>query len=135
MLCLGGNAKCEILFCGKEVGRADAKMLYTFSQKDSLVADYTVSEDGVKIRVTGEGALGISLPALLTDGDSTANLKICENQAVITRRGWTCTYTTNGKILDTGTVMANRNGHYRRLVARADCLVWVTICIDRNKQS
>lgn len=129
------NAKCEILFCGKEVGRADAKMLYTLSQKDSLVADYSVSEDGVKIRVTGEGTLGISLPALLTDGDSIADLKICENQAVITWRGWTCTYTTNGKILDTGTVMANRNGHYRRLVAGSDCPVWVTIRIDRIKQS
>ena len=40
-----------------------------------------------------------------------------ENTLTVNYKGWQCKYITDGKIIPTDTVSANRNGYYKRFVS------------------
>ena len=77
-----------------------------------------VSTDGVSITLSGDGDLALTLPAFEFDGDRHTSIRVTEKSIAVSLDGWTCRYETNGKIIDTGLVYGNRNGHYRRYEAR-----------------
>ena len=72
-----------------------------------------VGADGVEMSVEQSGEIAFALPAFEFDGGSESEIA-CDGRALsVTWRGWTCRYETDGKIVDTGKVFGNRNGHYR----------------------
>ena len=78
-----------------------------------VVADYTVTGEGVKILASGEGKIGFMLPAFSFDGAENAEITLKERCLEIAYKGWICRYTSSGDISDLGFDAANRNGIYR----------------------
>ena len=73
-----------------------------------------VGEDGVSMRLSGDGEIGLVLPALIFDGERRAEVRIDGSALEVRYRGWLCRYETDGKLADAGLIYGNRNGHYRR---------------------
>ena len=80
---------------------------------------YSVDESSVYISAEHEGEIAFALPAFEFDGESESEITRDDGTLEIKRDGWCCRYTVSGEISDTGTVAANRNGHYRAYLAKA----------------
>ena len=57
------------------------------------------------------------------------------NTLRILYNGWECRYTASGTIADLGRIAANRNGHYRMLLATARKLLNVKLEILKNGEA
>ncbi len=87
---------------------------------EGLKTHYRVDQNGVSIRLNGEGALAYLLPALLTDGEKQPEIQRTENTLTVAYGGWVCRYTANGPIRDAGFKAPNRNGIYQAFYATAE---------------
>ena len=120
--CFGAeeSARYEVLE-GREGERCvDATLLATFSDGRKVREQYTVSERGVTVTVTGEGRVGYALPAFCFDGETAPAIEVTKEALTVSYEGWTCRYTVSGAILDLDRIAANRNGHYRVFLATAE---------------
>ena len=61
-----------------------------------------------------------------------ASITATRNVLTIAYRGWTCSYETDGEIVDTHRSACNRNGVYRRFEARGDTHVRVKVSIRKS---
>ena len=88
-----------------------------------------LTEQGLSSTLTGPGPIALSLPAFAFDG--ARETKIVSNGQTLTirYRGWTCTYTTDGVIVDTGKTFYNRNGRYRAFEARGEKILKVDVAL------
>lgn len=108
-----GAAVCE-LEC-----TVDGKLLRT---RCELVSD------GARITVSGEGRVAVMLPALEFDGENRAETVCGRQQLTVDYLGHTCSYITDGELLDTGKDGGNRNGVYSIFSAVGDGSV--TVCLS-----
>ena len=84
-------------------------------------------------------ALTVVLVAHAATADETAADISCDGKPLVVRyRGWTCRYTTDGALADTGAVCCNRNGRYRAFEARGEKSLSVRVSIEdstNNKET
>lgn len=90
-----------------------------------------VTKGGVTLRYTGEGEIAVMLPALETDGYRHSVIACDGCAASITYEGWQCRYDASAPLTLTADVYANRNGHYRALIARSAGAVEVKIAMEK----
>ena len=105
---------------------------------DSAWADWKVgaydwkcrlTAEGLQTILSGAGRVAVSLPAFEFDGENATEV-VCDGRTLkVAYRGWVCTYSTDGEIVDTGRICCNRNGRYRAFEARGEnsLTVWIDI--------
>ena len=93
---------------------------------------YTLSKDGVKIAVTGNGTVGFALPALHFDGESYSEITLSENVLTVSYGGYVCRYEASGKISADEKLYYNRNGIYKKYVASSPSPLNVRITITKK---
>ena len=127
------TAKYEVLEHRAETDLASAVLSCRFATGDTVKESYVVDACGVKIVVEGEKGIGYALPAFCFDGDLSPEITLAPDgkSLSIAYQGWICRYTTDGVILDTGKIAANRNGHYRAFVATGEKKLAVAVEIFR----
>ena len=126
------SAEYEVLTTEEGKDSASATLRCKFTDKHSVKEHYTVNENGVSIRVVGDGEVGYVLPAFYFDGEVSPEIIANERSLTVSYDGWTCRYTTNGTILDLNMIAANRNGHYRTFLASAQNSLNVKIEITKK---
>ena len=108
------------------------------SKKDLAIAPlpgtkwkYDLSERGLEIKVRGRGELGVSLPALAFDGKNRTKV-FCDGRSLsVVYKGWVCKYTVKGgRIEEDPAECGNRNGAYRRFVAKGKAGMTVRVAIE-----
>ena len=85
-----------------------------------LKADYTITNDGICINVSGKGKILHMLPAFAFDGEKETDIALDNNVLQIEYEGSKCRYTSNGVIKELGKTARNRNGFYRLFYAEGD---------------
>jgi hypothetical protein len=81
--------------------------------------------------LAGSGAVAMQLPAFEFDGENETKISCVGKSLAVRYRGWTCSYLTDGTLVDTGRVCCNRNGRYRVFEARGEKSVSVTVEIRK----
>lgn len=94
-----------------------------------------VGKKGVKMSLAGEGDLMMTLPALEFDGETHPEISADEHSVSIRFNGWKAVYRTDGTIVDTGKIYANRSGHLRRYEAHGKGTLNVSIRIEKDAAS
>jgi hypothetical protein len=84
-----------------------------FKDGKEVLTKYSVSENGVDIKVTGEGKIAYMLPAFEFDGRTQTEIKSEGNKLEVTYKGWKCEYTSSAPIKSLDKKGCNRNGHYK----------------------
>ncbi|MBE5786204.1 MAG: hypothetical protein E7324_01540 [Clostridiales bacterium] len=108
----------EILSSAQDAFAARITLRNLFSDQTCLITSYCVDASGVQISLTGTDDLCFLLPAFTFDGRDHTQLQWDDHSLAITYRHFTCRYTTDGCIEDSGKMGCNRNGHYKAFVAR-----------------
>ena len=112
---------------------AAVTLLSEFEDRTVLKHSYTVSKDGVDIKVSGAEHVCFSFLAFDFDGETETDISVDENTVRVTYEGYTCTYETNGKILFKEEYADNRNGRYRVYYAVAEKALSLHIAIEEAK--
>lgn len=126
------TATYELLTLEERADSAYAQFLCRFSCGETLTAAYEVSDDGVSIRVCGNGTVAHLLPAFAFDGENEAQITASDYALTVACRGSICTYETDGPIVDLAQIGCNRNGHYRAFCAAKEGELRVTVRIRGN---
>ena len=105
----------QSLFCDED--SACTALRSVFSDGQSLISQYTVNADGVRIEISGNDDIAYQIPAFFFDGEVYTEITVTENMLSISYKGWICRYTVDGQIIDNQMLCANRNGHYRSYTA------------------
>ena len=113
-------------------GRAEATLSVSRAGLTPLTWENHLSSDGLETILSGADELALTLPVLCFDGETRVEAKVGARSLAISFNGWTCRWETNGEIVDTGKVYANRNGHYRRFEARGKKRLSVKISIAQD---
>ena len=111
---------------------ASAELVCRFAEGQETRESYTVGEDGVLVRVVGEGRIGYALPVFDFDGETHSRIQVGEHTVCVVYDGWICRYTTDGRVVDRGALAANRNGHYRVFLATGHRELTVKIEISKE---
>ncbi|MFO7611092.1 MAG: hypothetical protein R6W99_01205, partial [Clostridia bacterium] len=86
-----------------------------------LTESYNLTKDGLQVECLLEGYAGkrifYMVPAFLTNGKDTSEISICGGALTVRSMGWEYSVETDGKFIETGTIMGNRNGKYKKYVA------------------
>lgn len=118
---------------------ASASILCRLPSGEEISTEYTVTAEGVRMRAGGaEGrTVAYALPAFCMDGACSPEIRAEANALEISYEGWVCRYTTDGTVRDTGSVVRNRNGHYRVFLAegREGEAVTVKVTIERGENN
>ena len=143
-ICAGRNVDGKIRFGCEEGSRYEllehsvdeqaARMLWrvTLPGGKDFTEECTVREDGVTLRYAGEGEICVMLPAFETDGWRRSQIECREISASIRYEGWQCRYEADVPLALSGEVYANRNGHYRTILARGRGGAQVHISIEKE---
>ena len=114
------SASYEVKKICTEQHCSKADIEITFDNGVKLSSTYIVSNDGVAISVIGAKENAFMLPVFVFDGENTPCVQIGNDIITVKYEGYTCKYTTNGKISATGAIGCNRNGRYKAYQASAD---------------
>ena len=110
---------------------ATAALTCALSSGDTVTEHLTLSENGLELRLTGRGTVGLMLPAFCFDGSNEATVTHHAHALCITYKGWLCRYETDGQISALPLQAANRNGLYKTFCAEADNSLLVHITIEK----
>ena len=92
---------------------------------------YSLTEDGLQITLSGQGGIGLMLPAFQFDGREKSVIELSGRTLSIRYCGWVCRYQLEqgNTIRDTGKTGYNRNGHYQifRAEGKENLTVRITI--------
>ena len=124
------DSRCRLEQATATNGTAEAVLIAERANLPSLRWTLRLSERGLEMELEGAGDLALALPVLQDDGERQATLRQQERTATVEFNGWQCRWITDGTLVDTGTVVANRNGHYRRLEARGQGHLNVRIVLE-----
>lgn len=113
------TSKYSVLETATDKNCASASLHCLFENKKSTEEHYTVNEDGVSVKVKGDGDIAYALPAFCFDGETSPVIISDEHSLAVSYCGWICRYTTDGTVTDLNRIAANRNGHYRVFLASA----------------
>lgn len=104
-----------------------------FATGDGVKVKYALSDSGLEIIASGDGDVLVMLPAFSFDGEEYTEITAAERSLSVSYNGYTCRYTTDGKICDTGHIGANRNGHYRAFYAKSFGKMMIGVKIVKNE--
>ena len=121
----------EVIECRTDGETAFATLKCSFENGSVTEEQYRVKDNGISVNVIGEGIIGYTLPAFCFDGEISPEISIDSHSLAVFYDGWVCRYTTNGTLVDTNMIAANRNGHYRVFIASAHNILNVKIEIDK----
>lgn len=113
------GTKYELLNDTVSETEAQLKWNVTLYNGSKVMETCTLSNAGVQLSFerTGEdsveGKIYAMLPVFEFDGEEKSQIHAEDGKIVVTYKGHSCEYITEGKVQDTGKVYANRNGHYR----------------------
>jgi hypothetical protein len=133
VMALSGAASYRPYKTEKGEDLAAVTLLSEFEDRTVLKHSYTVSKDGVDIKVSGAERVCFSFLAFDFDGETETDISADENTVRVTYEGYTCTYETNGKILFKDEYADNRNGRYRVYYAVAEQALSLHIAIEEAK--
>lgn len=111
---------------------AEAILSCQFPKKRSVTVEYSVTNEGVKITLSGDGCIGYMLPAFDFDGEKYTDITEEEHALTVSYEGYLCRYETDGKITSTDKRACNRNGYYRVFRAEGDRSLTVFITIKKK---
>lgn len=114
------NSKHTLKELSSDENKAYASFDVTLENKKTLDAYYCTSSSGVSIKISGEGKIAHMLPAFYFDGKEHSEISCDEDTLEIKYQGWVCRYKTDGKIVNSGSVACNRNGHYKVFYASGE---------------
>lgn len=126
-----GASTYEEINLTKDAVSASVSMQCRFADGQSVREQYTVSETGVQIEISGEGSVAYMLPAFAFDGETHSAISQDAHTLTVSYEGWICRYSTDGEITDLEKTAANRNGHYRVFAAFSEKNLRVQIEIVR----
>ena len=110
---------------------AQAEITCRWPSGGKVVSLYSLTEDGLQITLTGQGGIGLMLPAFQFDGREKSVIENSGRTLAIRYCGWMCRYLLEqgDTIRDTGKTGCNRNGHYKifRAEGKNDLTVRITI--------
>jgi len=121
------SAKYEVLNTTTDKNSVSATMLCKFTDNRTVKEYYTVNENGVSIKVEGDGEVSYALPAFCFDGEISPEITADAHSLTVSYEEWICRYTTNGTILDLNRTAVNRNGHYCVFLATGQNILNVKI--------
>ena len=121
----------EMLNSGVTKNTVTVKLGCRFENGMETLEEYEVGENGVTVTVTGDGEIGFLLPAFDFDGEKHTEISIHDHSVSVIYEGWICHYSTNANISYLNKLAANRNGHYRVLLASANNELTVKIEITK----
>lgn len=124
---LGFDKPLELKELKTDSDSAFASFDHSLSEGLSIFEGYRVNREGVTIKIRGKGKIGYTLPALSFDGERESEISADESTLSVIYCGRTVRYTTDGSISELGGLCANRNGHYRRFIAKGEDSLWVRI--------
>ena len=110
----------EVMEHTADENAARAVVQCRFSDDVCVSTEYSVSDDGVRLSLNGQGEIACLLPAFCFDGEVYTDIAADERSLTVSYDGWMCRYITSGVIEDLGKIGANRNGHYRAFLASAE---------------
>ena len=90
-----------------------------------------LSHKGLTMKLKGKGLQGITMPALVFDGESSPEVQCSGRMLTITFNGWRCTYRSSAPIVDSGRIYASRNGHLRRFDTSSDKRLRIRATIEK----
>ena len=108
-----GDTKYEVIRTEEGEDYASAEIECTFASGKTVKTEYRVDAMGVEIKVTGDGEIAYMIPAFHFDGETYTDINLSGGKLDVSYGGSVCTYTASEKIIDTSSVSANRNGHYK----------------------
>ncbi len=109
----GDGAKYTLLSCSNSDSGAWASFNCESAGGTEVKASFCLNEDGLDCTVTGNGHVGIMLPAFEFDGNKRVSRVAEDRRLRIYYGGCICEYETDGIISDAGFTSGNRNGYYR----------------------
>jgi hypothetical protein len=92
-----------------------------------------LTKDGLESVLSGAGGVALQLPAFASDGERETEIVNGGKTLSVRYHGWTCTYSTDGEIVDTGRICYNRNGKYRVFEARGEESLRATVAIMKER--
>jgi len=107
------NAIIDILSSSTDDKSATLELRHDFRGGGIVNVKYTVDKNGVDIEVVGEDDVAFMIPFFEFDGEKHTEILRGEGFVEVNYEGYTCRYTTDGKLIDTEKPARNRNGHYR----------------------
>ena len=113
-------------------GRAAATLSVARKGLPALTWENNLSSTGLETVLTGADDLALTLPVLNFDVETRVDVQKGPQSLVIAFNGWKCRWETDGEIVDTGKIYANRNGHYHRFEAHGKKRLSVKISIERE---
>ncbi len=116
-------------------GTAKAEFACVSSGRELFRETCTVSENGVRIEVAGDGDVEIVFPVFEYDGACHTVRTVGENTVAVTYGGYTCVFSTDGVIAAAGLTYGNRNGHYLAFSAGGKNKVSLTVKIVPQDRS
>ena len=124
-------ASYEVIGHGTDEAEAYGELLCRFPNGQSTREKHRVGAYGVSVTLEGKGEIGYTLPALCFDGESSPEILAEEHSLTVRYGDFCCRYVTDGKVIDSGRIAANRNGHYRVFLATAENRLQVSIEITK----
>ncbi|MGM9682167.1 MAG: hypothetical protein ACI3XQ_01065 [Eubacteriales bacterium] len=109
---------------------ASVELVCSFSDRENVQTEYTVDKSGTNIEIRGNGDIAYLLPAFSFDGENLSEITFDDHTLAVSYSGWTCRYTTDGNISDSGRTACNRNGHYRVFFATSQNILHLNISIE-----
>ena len=111
---------------------ASASIDCTWQNKHKVSADYLLDKNGMQITVSGQGEVGLMIPAFHFDGTENTVITNSGKTLIIKYRNWECRWELKqGRICDTGKTGYNRNGHYRIFRAENSSILTAKVCIEK----
>ena len=132
----GSGMRYDLIGLSSDENASRADFVCASSDGSEIRSSFRLDGNGLFCSATGQGAVGIMLPAFAFDGSDHVEHDAEEQRLRIFYKGYICEYTTDGLITDAGYTCGNRNGYYRAYRASGNGSIGVRIrilpgCIEK----
>ena len=125
------GAKNQISSHNASENQSNGEIHHVLPSGESLTTSISVTQNGVTLTVTGEGTVGITLPAFFFDGKEHSNISHTTHKLAVTYKNWICSYETSNTLDELAIICGNRNGQYQVFRAVGNRSVTVHISIEK----
>ena len=98
-------------------GGATAEILCTFADGREVTAFYTLNENGLNIKVNGDGDIAYMIPVFVFDGADAVSVQTEEKSLEVCRKKWRFRCSADTAIADLHLAGCNRNGRFNAFAA------------------
>lgn len=134
LFALRGAAEYSIESLSSDNREAIANISCDFDGGEKVDAVCSVTDDGVRVKLSADAGVAIMLPAFFFNGEEYSEISVSERILEIAYKGYVCRYTVNGIIRDMNAVGCNRNGHYKLFYAEGENSLELEVKIFKQNQ-